>query len=283
MQISEISYQSNDFPDRLHEIASPPKQLFCIGTLHNDSPHVAIVGSRKVTEYGRETTYQLSFELAKAGIVIVSGLAQGVDGIAHQAAIDAGGLTLAVQACGLDQIYPTKHRPLAKQILASGGAIITEYPFETIPFKSNFPARNRIIAGLSLAVIVTEADASSGSLITANFALEQNRLVLAVPGNITSPRSAGPNNLLRSGAIPVTNASDVLEALDLEAGQPMVKVRAESAEEALILKLLAEGHRTSQTLIEHSHLSAGRFATIISLMEITGKVRNLGAGHWAPR
>jgi DNA processing protein len=280
MQISKLNYKSSLYPKTLFEISHPPKQLFVLGKL-STGPAVAIVGSRNPTEYGRQTTYDLAYQLAQAGVCIVSGLAYGIDAIAHQAAVDAKAPTIAVLGCGLDRIYPAGHRQLALKILEHG-ALVSEHSEGTPALRHHFPARNRIIAGLGQAIIVTEANASSGALITANFALEQNRLVMAVPGNITSPRSAGPNNLIKAGAIPVTDSSDVLAALDLEASSTK-PVKADSKEEALLLELMHQGAHTSQQLIEQSGLTASQFANIISLMEISGKVRNLGAGQWMSR
>lgn len=280
MQISKLSYNQTNYPDLLRQIASPPKELFVLGKLPV-IPSVAIVGSRQATDYGKQITYKLASDLARSGIAIVSGLAYGIDAVAQQAAVENGGVAIAVLAHGLNQIYPVSNRGLAKLILKNG-ALVSEYPEGVEPRKWHFVARNRLISGLSKAVIITEANASSGSLITANFALEQNRLVMAIPGNITSPRSAGPNNLIKSGAIPITDASDVLAALNLNAisSQP---VKAESREEASVLEFLNQGISSSQELIEKTGLSASQFANIISLMEITGKVRNLGAGQWVSR
>ncbi|HSH31478.1 MAG TPA: DNA-processing protein DprA [Candidatus Saccharimonadales bacterium] len=283
MQISEISYKDAVYPDQLREISSPPQQLFTLGSLPQ-GPFIAIVGTRRPTQYGRHMAYRLSSELAAAGVVIVSGLALGIDAVAHQAAVEAGGVTVAVLGCGLDAIYPSSNRTLARNILDANGTIISEYPKGTPPLRHHFPARNRIIAGLSCAVVIPEADASSGSLITANFALEQNRTVMAVPGNTTSLRSAGPNNLIKSGATPITGSSDILAALDLEAPQlAKSTVTAKSREEALVLELLSQGVTTTAELITRSHMTAGQFANVITLMEITGKVRNLGAGSWIGR
>ena len=283
MQINQIFSQDPQYPQQLLEIPSPPKSLYVLGELPT-APMVAIVGTRKPSEYGQKVTYQLAYELAAAGMVIVSGLAAGLDAVAHRAALDAGGLTIAVQACGLDQIYPASNRQLAIDILDKGGAIISEYEAKTVPFRGNFPARNRIVSGLSIGTIVTEATADSGTLITANFATAQNRVVMAVPGNITSPRAAGPNNLLRTGGVVVTGASDVLAALNFETGAVAdIPVLAKSPQEAKILALMREGVSSSQDLIEASGYPANEFANIISLMEITGKVRNLGAGVWTPR
>jgi len=265
----------------LREIDPPPKSINVLGTLPKNTM-IAIVGSRRPTSYGEKVTYQIASELAAAGATIVSGLAIGVDSIAHRAALDARGTTVAVLAHGLDRIYPPRHRGLAQEILAGGGALVSEYDIGTPPLKHQFVERNRIIAGLSAAVIVTEAAEKSGSLITANYALQANRTVMAVPGNITSQYSAGPNNLIRNGATPITSSADAIVTLGFHAREA-VPVSAQSAEEALILKLLADGASSSEELITKSRLTAASFANIISLMEITGKVRNLGAGNWVVR
>ena len=280
MTMEYIPYKSKLYPDLLRDIASPPTCLYLVGTIP-ELPMVSIVGSRALTEYGQYMTYRLAYDLAKAGFCIVSGMALGVDAIAHKAALEAGGATLAVLAGGLDSPSPRSNYWLFERILASGGGVISEYPAGATPFKQNFPARNRIIAGLSLATIITEANASSGSLITANFALQANRMIMAVPGNVTSPRSAGPNNLLKLGAKPVTDAVDVLTELGLasEALAPKT-VRADSAEEATIMELIGNGHHTTAALIEKSDIEASSIASILSLMEITGKVRNIGSGQW---
>jgi DNA processing protein len=280
MQITKLPYANPQYPRLLREITNPPKWLFVSGPMP-DIPLVAIVGSRRPTDYGRQVTYRLASELAAGGIGIVSGLAIGIDAVAHQAAIEAGGFTLAVLGSGLNQIYPLRNRPLASKLLGAGGVIMTEQEADMPPLKHHFPARNRIIAGLARAVVVTEAAAGSGSLITATFALDENRLVMAVPGNVTSLASVGTNKLLRAGAVPITSATDVLEALNLDRQLPSrPPPTPQNAEEAAILELIAQGITTSRELIEHSALSAARFAHIISLMEITGKVRNLGAGTW---
>ena len=281
MQISNFSSKSSKFPDSLRNVDPFVESINVLGTLPKGT-YVAVVGSRRPTAYGKQITYQITHELAKAGVVIVSGLALGIDGIAHRAALDAGGQTVAVLAHGLDQIYPASHRGLAKEILASGGALVSEYNVGTEAFPSNFVERNRIIAGLCEATIVTEAAEKSGSLITAHRALKFNRTVMAVPGNITSVYSAGPNNIIRGGAIPITSATDAIVALGFHAREA-VPVSAQSPDEALVIKLLNEGLSSSESLIEKSKLTAAQFANIISLMEITGKVRNLGAGNWVIR
>ncbi len=282
MQITTISYANSQYPDALREIDTAPKQLYVRGNLCA-VPLVAVVGSRRLTSYGKEATYKIVSELAAGGIGIVSGLAIGIDAVAHEAAVDAGGYTLAVMGSGLSEIYPARNRALAARILESGGAIVSEYELDMPPLKQNFPARNRIISGLSLGVIVTEADAKSGSLITSKRALDQNREVMAIPGNITSPRSAGPNNLIRAGATAITSASDVLTLLRLKPNQALVRPQPGTRQEAIIFALIEHGITTSPELIARSKLSAAEFANVISLMEITGKVRNLGAGTWARR
>ncbi|MSR68283.1 DNA-protecting protein DprA [Candidatus Saccharibacteria bacterium] len=280
MNIQYIKYNSNTFPNSLRDIASPPKGLFVKGKIP-ELPMVAIVGTRKPTSYGQQVTFRLASDLAKAGFCIVSGMALGIDTLVHQATLEAGGSTVAVLGCGLDQPYPRCNTGLSEAIIKSGGAVISEYPSGTEPYKSNFPARNRIIAGLSMAVVVTEADASSGSLITANFALQANRMVMAVPGNISSPRSAGPNNLIRNGAYLVTDAANVLALLGFISPKLVKKKpRADSKQEAMILELLSKQSLTSQQLIDLTKIDAINLASIISLMEITGKIRNLGAGSW---
>ena len=280
MNIQHIYNKDNAYPILLRGIASPPKSLYAIGEIP-DLPMIAIVGTRKPTDSGRQISYQLSSQLAKAGFCVVSGMALGVDAIVHKAAIEAGGKTIAVLGSGLDKPYPISNHGIYKEIASGAGAVISEYPLGTQAYKQNFPARNRIIAGLSLATIVTEADAKSGSLITANFALQANRTVMAVPGNISSPRSAGPNNLIKNGAQLITNIADVLAILGLQLPSMVTaKPRADSREEARIMEQLADRSLTTEQLIELTEIDAINIASIISLMEITGKIRNLGAGSW---
>lgn len=281
--IKKIGFKDKLFPDKLLDIKSHPKNLFIIGEMPN-LPMVAIVGTRRPSEYGRQITYRLSYDLAISGFAIVSGLAIGVDAIAHRAALDAGGKTIAVLGNGLDQIYPTSNRNLGIDILKNKGTIISEYETKTPPLKHHFPARNRIISGLAEAVIITEADVKSGSLITANFALEQDRLIMAVPGNVSSLKSAGPNNLIKSGAYLVSDAVDVLAILGYKNPKLSPKtIKAKSKEETIIIDLISSGICTTAEIIEKSKISADKVASVISLMEITGKIRNLGAGQWVLR
>lgn len=281
MQISRILSNDKHFPDTLRALDNIPESINVLGTMPQGT-YIAIVGTRKCSPYGERVTYQLARELARAGAVIVSGLADGIDGVAHQAALDAGGKTVAILGHGLHRIYPSKHRQLAKDILATGGALITEYQEGEPPLPFHFVDRNRIIAALSEAVIVTEAGVRSGALITANRALQLGKQVMAVPGQITSTNSAGPNNLIRSGATIITSATDVIANLGFLAKEP-VPASARSPREAQILELIGNSPATTDTIIEASGLSAAEFANVISLMEITGKVRNLGAGVWVAR
>lgn len=245
-------------------------------------PQIAIVGSRKVTAYGRSVTAQLAGELARAGVVIVSGLALGIDGIAHRAALDAGGLTTAILAGGLDKIYPGAHVRLAEQIVRQGGALLSEYPEGTPSLKYNFIERNRLVSGLSGAVLITEAAQKSGTLHTATFALEQGKDVLAVPGNITSLQSAGTNRLIKSGAMPVTCVEDVFRTLGIKSPAKLrIRPRGATNEEQVILDLLAAGESDGAVLLEKSTLDVARFNQALTMLEITGKIRSLGANKWS--
>ena len=284
MKVHKITARDNDYPDTLRNIATPPKQLFYLGaSLSNldQRPTVAIVGSRKVSHYGQQVTAELASALASRQITIVSGLALGVDGIAHQAALEAGGKAIAVLPCGLDKIYPATNYQLAKRILEQGGTLITEYPAGTEPFKQNFIARNRIVAGLAQATLITEAAEKSGSLHTANFALGQGKEVLAVPGNITSYLSAGTNNLIKSGATPVTGPGDVFAALNLSVKPETVhEIVAANYEEQIILKLLTSGVSDGTELLDLSKLGTAVFNQTLTMMEITGKIKAAGNDSW---
>lgn len=285
MEVKKLTLRSPGFPEKLKRITSPPKELFLAGADIEEllsRPCVAIVGSRKVSTYGRQTTTELARQLAERGIVIVSGLALGVDGIAHQAALDVDGRTVAVLPRGLDKIYPASHSRLAKKIIDGGGMLVTEYPDNTEIFKPNFVARNRLIAGLAEATLITEAAEKSGSLHTARYALEQGKHVLAVPGNVTSPTSAGTNNLIKAGAIPVTSYLDVLHALGLEDTKAAPKkVIGRTEAEQQIIKLLADGVGDGELLLQQSKLPIDEFNQALTMLEISGYIRPLGANQWA--
>jgi DNA processing protein len=271
-------------PEVLRQIPSPPKQLFHHGAALEEllgRPRLAIVGSRNVSAYGRQITMQLSSKLAELGIVIVSGLALGVDGLAHQATLDAGGLALAVLPGPLDIIAPAQHRQLARRIIEQGGALISEYPPGSFALKQNFIARNRLVAGLAQTVLITEAAEKSGSLHTARFALEQGKDVLAVPGNITSSVSVGTNNLIKAGATVVTSYLDVVHALGLEDHATKAReVRGRNANEQQLLDLMLSGINEGEILLAESKLAATEFNQVLTMLELGGKIRSLGANHW---
>lgn len=276
---------AEDFPLPLREIYSAPQILFVRGTfpLPADRYSVAVVGSRVASPYGRQATELLARELALAGVVVVSGLAAGVDALAHTAALSVGGRTVAVLGNGIDQIYPPQNRRLADEILAHGGAIISEYPIGTEPAAYNFPQRNRIVAGLCRGTLVTEGRAKSGSLITAELALEMGRDVFAVPGSIFAETSAGPNALIRAGARPVSSAAEILEALgltDLAAKKAVQAVVADSPAEARVLAVLSREPCHADELTRAAGLTAAEVGGLLSLLEIKGLAKNLGGGQW---
>jgi len=209
----KIEKESGEYPEILRHIYNAPGALFVEGKiLASDSNAVAIVGTRHATDYGLRQCEKLSFDLAVRGITVVSGMALGIDTAAHRGAIEAGGRTIAVLGSGHNNIYPPENRKLYGEIVKNG-AVVSEYPPDTFPLKTNFPKRNRIISGMSRGVVVIEAPERSGALITANFALEQGREVFAMPGNISSAKSSGTNRLIKEGAKLVENVRDILEEL----------------------------------------------------------------------
>lgn len=273
-EINIITSLDADYPPLLKEIFDPPAILYYKGTLPKDELCLGIIGSRKPTEYGIETTHELSFELATKGICIVSGMAIGIDTIAHEAALKAGGRTVAVIGCGMDYIYPSRNVNLVKGIIENG-AVVSEFPIGVPPMKQNFPMRNRIISGLSKGILVTEAAERSGSLITANFALEQNRDVYTIPGSIYNKNSAGPHNLLKVGAKIVTSAKDILEDFELESIQKETP-KGDSVIEQAILDLLLEEPRHIDIICKETGLESTKISSALTLMEISGKIRHLG-------
>lgn len=285
MKINSISPLKHKYLQIIGNIAKPPERLHFIGELpETRRPTVAIVGTRKPTAYGREVTYQLAYDLAKQGIVIVSGLALGVDGIAHRAALDAGGITIAILPSSVDNVYPRSHYDLAKQIINSGGALISEYAPPTEAYKDHFLARNRIVSGLSDAVIVTEAAKRSGTLATVNHALDQGREVFVVPGNITSPLSVGCNAMIKQGAQPITCAEDVIEVIAPELLKPQQSLALGSTPlETKIIQLIQEGIRDGDQILEQTGVEISEFSQTLSMMEISGTIRALGGNQWTLR
>jgi DNA processing protein len=283
MNSNLLTLKSEEFPEFLANIPAPPKRLYYSGPLLDllQSPRLAVVGSRKVTAYGRAVTTKLAGQSAEQGIVIVSGLALGVDALAHQAALEAGGKTIAVLPSDLKSIYPATNRRLAQQILDQGGALVSEYANTPSVRREYFIARNRLISGLSNATLVTEAALKSGSLHTARFTLEQGRSVLSVPGSIFSATSVGTNSLIRAGATPVTSVEDILFALIL-ASKVISKAtpKGESPAEDAILQLLGSGEQDGDFLQNHSGLEITVFNQALTMLEITGKIRSLGGNSW---
>jgi DNA processing protein len=285
MKINSIRPGDHKYLQIIGTIAKVPDKLHFIGTLPSErSPTVAIVGTRKPTVYGREVTYQLAYDLAKHGIVIISGLALGVDSIAHRATLDAGGTTLAILPSSVNDVYPRTHQDLARQIVASGGALMSEYEPPTEAYKDHFLARNRIVSGLSDAVIVTEAAARSGTLATVAHALEQGREVFVVPGNITSPLSAGCNALIKQGAHPITCAEDVLEIIAPQLLTPQsILPLGNTPLESKIITLLQSGIRDGDELQNQSNVGVSEFSQAMTIMEIAGTIRALGGNQWTLR
>lgn len=271
------------FPSSLRQIASPPRELFIEGDWVSliNKPMLAVVGSRKASPYGRAVTENIVRVLAAYGVVVVSGLALGIDSIAHQTALDAGGLTIAILPSGLDNIYPPSHHQLAKNIIKQGGALITEYPPHTISYKNNFVARNRLIAGLAQAILVTEAAERSGSLHTVNFALEQGKDILVVPGPITSSTSVGCNNLIKAGATVITSPNDILNSLAITPSDSYIQeITANNATEYAILKMIKSGLSDGEELQKSSGLSASEFMQVMSQLEISGRIKTVGGNQW---
>jgi DNA processing protein len=284
--ISVVTINAEKYPKLLKEIWNPPAILYIKGSLPSDDEfNLAVVGTRKISTYGRQLTSLLTGELVQNGFNIVSGLALGVDALAHQTTVRLGGKTVAVLGGGIDNesIYPAGNRFLASEIVKTGGAVISEYPLGAISMPGNFPHRNRIVSGLSLGTLVIEAAEESGALITAQCALEQNREVFAVPGSIFNPTSAGPNKLIKMGAKAVTSVNDVLETLNLAQAADFTKNKKllpTSPEEVKIIESLSPEPTHIDKVILTSGLDAAKVGAILTLMEMKGMVRNLGGMNY---
>jgi DNA processing protein len=263
--------QRNDLPELLRHIHDPPRVLFLRGRASQEvlgQPAVAIVGARACSPYGAQVARMLGRELAAAGLIVVSGLARGVDGEAHRGALESGGITVAVLGCGIDRDYPATHAELARRI-CDQGLVVSEYEAGVEPAPWRFPARNRLIAGLAAATVIVEARERSGALITADFALEDGREVFAVPGEITSRLAAGTNRLLRQGATPLTSSEDVLELFGLTAAQ-QPRAPALGATAAAVLERLTDGAATADELACASGLEPGPLAAALAELELAG-------------
>jgi DNA processing protein len=276
MEFSLRKLSPEKFPSLLKEIPDPPEQLYYRGNLPpEDAKVLAVVGSRNYSDYGKQAVEALVGGLRGSNVAIVSGLALGIDGLAHQAALDAGLFTLAVPGSGLDEavLYPRRHRALAREILSSGGGLLSEFEPAFKATTWSFPQRNRIMAGLAHAVLVVEASLKSGTLITSRLAVDYNRDVLTVPGSIFSKNTAGPHLLLRLGATPVTSSDDILEALGIEREAPREAPlpAALNFEEARVLELLAEP-RDRDRLIRELGADAAAANVLLMKMEIAGLI-----------
>jgi DNA processing protein len=273
------------YPRLLKEIPAPPPVLFIRGELvSGDDFAVAIVGTRRATPYGREVTAAMAGELGSLGCTIVSGLALGIDAVAHRAALEAGGRTIAVLGSGPDVIYPSEHRQLAARIIENG-CLLSEYPPGRKPDAQNFPARNRLISGLSRGIVVVEAPERSGALITADFAADQGRDVFVVPGSVLAATSDGANRLLRDGARPVRNAADVLEDLGIDPqGRPVAVQRmlpAMDDNERRVLAALSTEPQHVDDVAVISGLPVSVVSAGLVMLELKGAARNAGALHYA--
>lgn len=284
-KIKIITIRDENYPKLLKEIYDPPAVIYYKGEIKKEENYpLAVIGTRKMSSYGRGVTEEIVKDLVRNGLTIISGLALGIDGLAHKITLKEKGRTIAVLGGGIDEktIYPSIHKDLAKKIINSGGAVISEYPIGTPPTRYTFPRRNRIISGLSLGTLVIEAPMESGALITARLALDQNREVFAVPGSIYSKNSEGCNWLIKLGAKPVTRAKDVLEALNLESilEEKRGKIIAQTKEEEILLKYLTKEPIHINDLIEKSGLSSAQVLATLSLMELKNKIKNLGGGNY---
>jgi DNA processing protein len=277
--IQVFTWEQTSYPRLLKEIEQPPPVLYALGEVTEDDDWaVAIVGTRRVTAYGRQVAEDLAIAMARNGISVVSGLARGIDAIAHQACLKNSGRTLAVLGSGVDHIYPPEHRRLAQEIAAQG-AILSDYPPGTPPEASNFPPRNRIISGLARATVVVEAGISSGALITATFAVEQGREVFAVPGGIYSPASQGTNHLIQQGARPYLSPQDILESLNIAMAGEQRTARAvlpADATEAQLYARLGATPMHVDDLRAELNLPVEQVSAALALMELKGLVRHVG-------
>lgn len=284
--VKMITFDMPEYPRLLKEIANPPYTIYMKGEIDlNGAPMIAIVGSRKFTAYGSQAATTFARDLAAAGITVVSGMALGIDAIAHQGALSAGGKTVAVLGGSLDDknIYPRNNFNLSREIIENG-ALISDYPIETpAGLQGNFPARNRIIAGLSLGTLIIEAGEKSGTLITANLALESNREVFAIPGSIFSSQSAGTNALIKKGAKLITSVKDVLEELNLGEDNKNVSIISripETKEEEILLKILSADPLHIDNISKLSKLETATVASALSIMEIKGWIKNIGGQNY---
>jgi len=281
--IKVYTFQDDDYPARLREIFDYPPIIYLKGELSlQDEWCIAVVGTRRATVYGKQVTQEIVENLARNKITVVSGLARGIDTIAHRAALEAEGRTVAICACGLDSVYPPENAALARSIVENG-ALISEYPLGAKPRADNFPRRNRIMSGMSLGVLVIEADEISGAVITAHMALEQNREVFAVPGSILSPMSRGTNTLIQEGAKLVRNCTDILEELNLTANIQQLEMKEmvpTTETEDLLLKQLSSEPVHVDAVCRSSGLPVATVSSNLAIMELKGLVKQVSTMNY---
>lgn len=284
--IRVITIKEKEYPKLLSQISDAPFLIYVRGdpTILNEvQPRIGVVGTRKITAYGAAVTQKITQGLVDAGVIIVSGMAYGVDTTAHQTAVDSRGKTVAVLGCGVDIIHPKENTALYWQIVEKYGAVISEFPVGMYAEKGLFPARNRIISGLSLGVVVTEGASDSGALITARYAAEQGREVFAVPGPITSDLSAGPTLLLKQGAKLVTQAQDILEELKIKPVKvvtPVTSIKDLSKDEKIIIELLQKESLHFDEIVKKSGINASKLGSILTMMEMKKMVKDSGGGSY---
>jgi DNA processing protein len=281
--VQAYTYHDPEYPARLKEIYDYPPLIYVRGSLTSDDEFcISVVGTRQATVYGRQVTEEMAEGLARCKITVVSGLARGIDTVAHRRTLEAGGRTIAVFACGLDTVYPSENLALARNIM-NQGALISEYPLGAKPRPDNFPRRNRIMSGMSLGVLVIEAGESSGAMITAHMALEQNREVFAIPGSILSPVSKGTNKLIQEGAKLVRSCTDILEELNLTASvqqMEMKELTPASATEALLIQQLSAEPVHIDRVCQNSGLPIATVSSTLAIMELKGMVRQVTAMNY---
>lgn len=284
--ISYVSRQSSHYPELLSEISDAPFILYIKGKVEALSGlNLAVVGSRRHTHYGTQVLENILPNVVACGVQIVSGLAYGIDAFAHKITLGASGITVAVIGSGLDNVYPSENRILAEKIIEGGGAIVSEYPLGTAPLRQHFPARNRIISGLSKGTLVVECDIKSGAMITAHHALEQNRDVFALPGPITAPTSMGPNSLIKMGAKPITEAKDIVENFNLrwQGDKTQVMIAPVTENEKEIYALINSEPVHVDIIVEQSKLKSDEVGSTLLFLEMKGLIRNIGAANYVRR
>jgi DNA processing protein len=274
--INIIFYTDFAYPESLKNIYNPPAGFFIKGSMPDTRNSIAVVGARSATQYGMTAAYKMSFEIASKGLVIISGMARGIDSCAHKGTIDAGGITVAVMGSGFKHIYPAQNLKLADEI-SKNGCIITEYAPDVMPFAYNFPERNRIISGLSKIVLVVEAGERSGSLITASLALEMGKDVMAVPGNIYSPKSSGTNKLIQDGAKLIASTDDILCEFGIESHSAEIQNLDENEKEIIIM--MKSGGASLDFLMQNEKLNSGQVLSAIGRLECKGIIKK-GFGNY---